>query len=153
MTRYAQNTSVDSSRTKAEIERTVMKYGANGFVSGWQGEQATIMFDMSDRRVRFTLHLPDKKNFELSEAGRKRKPPALEQAWEQACRQAWRALALVVKAKLEAVESGITTFDEEFLAHIVLPGTGGATVGDKILSEGGKFLGTGKLPPLLGGHS
>ena len=36
MTRYAQNTSVDSSRTKAEIERTIMKYGANGFVSGWQ---------------------------------------------------------------------------------------------------------------------
>ncbi len=41
--------------------------------------------------------------------------------WDQACRQRWRALALLVKAKLEAVESGIVSFEEEFLAHVVLP--------------------------------
>ena len=37
------------------------------------------------------------------------------------CRQRWRALNLAIKAKLEAVESGIVTFDQEFLAHIVGP--------------------------------
>lgn len=30
-------------------------------------------------------------------------------------------MALVVKAKLEAVSSGIVTFDQEFFAHMVLP--------------------------------
>lgn len=58
---------------------------------------------------------------------RTRSDDAAEKAWEQATRQRWRALHLVVKAKLEAVESGITVFDDEFLAHIVLPD--GGTVG------------------------
>ena len=35
--------------------------------------------------------------------------------WEQACRQRWRALALVIKAKLEAIDAEISTFEEEFL--------------------------------------
>ena len=47
-------------------------------------------------------------------------------AWERSCRQKWRALALVIKAKLEAVEAGITTFEDEFLAATMLPD--GATV-------------------------
>ena len=42
-------------------------------------------------------------------------------AWEQACRQRWLSLALVIKAKLEAVVTGITVFEDEFMAHIVLP--------------------------------
>ena len=28
---------------------------------------------------------------------------------------------LVIKAKLEAVEAGVTTFEQEFLANMVLP--------------------------------
>jgi hypothetical protein len=42
----------------------------------------------------------------------------------------WRALALAVKAKLEVVESGIATFEEEFMAHIVMPD--GRTVGEHV---------------------
>jgi hypothetical protein len=42
----------------------------------------------------------------------------------------WRCLALVIKAKLEAVESGITTFEDEFLAHIMMPD--GQTVGQHV---------------------
>ncbi|WP_198651245.1 hypothetical protein [Salinicola sp. CPA57] len=68
-------------------------------------------------------------------------------AWEQACRQRWRALALVIKAKLEAVESGITMFEEEFLAHIVLPN--GGTVGGWMLPQIKKSYDSGSMPPLL----
>lgn len=49
----------------------------------------------------------------------------------QAERQRWRALFLVIKAKLESVESRIATFEEEFLAHIVLPDD--RTVADHIV--------------------
>lgn len=56
----------------------------------------------------------------------------VETAWAQACRQKWRALNIVVKAKLEAVESGIAMF-EEFLAYIVLPN--GLTVKDVVVPE------------------
>ena len=46
---------------------------------------------------------------------------------EEACRQRCRALLLIIRAKLEAVESGITTLEIEFLANILLPD--GGTVG------------------------
>ena len=151
MSRYAQNTNVDSTRSKSEIEKTVIRYGATGFVSGWQGQEATIMFDLGNRRVRFRLRLPNQSEFTRTETGRSRAQEASLKAWEQACRQSWRALALVVKAKLEAVESGITTFEEEFLAHLVLPGSGGATVGERLLADGGAALDSGKLPRLLPG--
>ena len=48
-------------------------------------------------------------------------------------RQRWRALALCIKAKLEAVECGITSFEEEFLAHVVMPN--GQTFGKLALAQ------------------
>lgn len=68
-------------------------------------------------------------------------------AWEQGCRQRWRALALVIKAKLEAVESGITTFEEEFLAHIVMPD--GMTVGNHVRPTIQAWYSGGQMRPLL----
>ncbi|HWF01594.1 MAG TPA: hypothetical protein VG248_17460 [Caulobacteraceae bacterium] len=49
---------------------------------------------------------------------------------EQACRQKWRALALVIKAKLEAVSAGITTVEDEFLAQTMMGD--GRTVGEVV---------------------
>jgi len=54
--------------------------------------------------------------------------------WEQACRQKWRALCLAIKAKLEAVESGISHFEDEFLSQIIDPITK-KTVGELIRPE------------------
>ena len=68
-------------------------------------------------------------------------------AYEQAVRQRWRALALVIKAKLEAVETGITSFEEEFLAHIVLPS--GQTVGAWMVPQVEKAYVNGAMPPML----
>ena len=68
-------------------------------------------------------------------------------AWEQAGRQRWRALALVIKAKLEAVESGITEFDDEFMAHIMLPS--GETFGSWAKPQIAAAYDTGDMPPLL----
>lgn len=67
--------------------------------------------------------------------------------WEQACRQRWRALLLVVKAKLEAIETGIATFDGEFMANIVLPG--GGTVGDWMTPQIERAYLTGAVPAML----
>lgn len=68
--------------------------------------------------MRFTLPLPYRKDFPDRQAANGRWVSG-EKEWEQACRQAWRALALVIKAKLEAVDAGIVTFEEEFMAQIV----------------------------------
>lgn len=57
------------------------------------------------------------------------------------------ALALVVKAKLEAVESGISTFEQEFMAHIVLPN--GQTTGQWMIPQIEAAYKTGTMPALL----
>ena len=62
-------------------------------------------------------------------------------------RQAWRAL--VLKAKLEAVEAGITTIEQEFLADMVIPGD--VTVGETLLPRLDDALNTGRMPDLLPG--
>jgi hypothetical protein len=47
---------------------------------------------------------------------------AIARAIDQADRQRWRALYLVIRAKLEAVEAGIAVYEQEFLAFISSPG-------------------------------
>lgn len=123
--RYAKQTMVSVERSKAEIESLLIRYGADQFQSGWRDGMAAITFRAKGRMIRFILPLPSKtdKCITQTPTGRNRKVSEGQELklWEQMCRQSWRALALVVKAKLEAVEAEITTFDEEFYSHIVLP--------------------------------
>ncbi len=61
--------------------------------------------------------------------------------------QRWRAFNLVVKAKLEAIESGISTLEDEFMAFIQLPS--GETVGQWMQPQIEAAYRTGTMPPLL----
>lgn len=148
---YAANTSVPSDRSRAEIERTLIRYGASSFGYGWEDGRAIIMFRASDRHVRFVLPIPDADDmqFQITKQGRARSKGSAEAAYEQAVRQRWRALALVIKAKLEAVETGIVDFESEFLAHLVLPNN--ETVGEWIRPQVEQAYETGAMPSLLPG--
>jgi len=154
MTIYAAQTVVSPEKSKAEIENMLRRYGASGFASGWQGGSSTIIFEHSNRRVRFNLPEPSIDAFRTIKDSRgytrKRSEGDACRAHEQAIRACWRALALVIKAKLEAVESGITTFEEEFLAHIVTP-TG--TIGEILIPQLEAIRNGAKLPPMLGAGS
>ena len=148
MSRYASQTVVSSERSRAEIETTLTRYGATGFMYGWADANAVVMFQMTERRVKFLLPLPDRGAFEKTPAGRRtRGIDGQLAAFDQAVRQRWRALLLVIKAKLEAVESGITEFEDEFMAHIVMPD--GRTVSEHIRPSIAMAYKTGKIPPLL----
>jgi hypothetical protein len=147
MSKYAQNTSVSSDKSKAEIEKTLTRYGANGFMYGWSEQNAVIAFEMVGRRIKFVLPMPNRNEFLLTDTGRERAESQVQIAYEQATRQRWRALALVIKAKLEAVETGITEFQEEFMAHIVLPN--GSKVGQYMLPQIDKSYENNSMPPLL----
>ena len=151
MARYAQTTTVSSAKSRDEIERTLTRYGASGFMYGWQEDSAVVAFKMDNRSVKFTLPLPDRNDKKFTHTPtteERRSTERANTAWEQACRQRWRALALVIKAKLEAVEAGITIFDEEFLAHLVLPD--GQTVGQFMVPQVAIAYDKGTMPPLLG---
>lgn len=150
MPTYAADTSVSTEKSRAEIESTLRRYGADQFISGWDRQRAVIGFSMNDRQVRFTLPLPDRQAREFTHTptrGNKRSPKQAEEAWEQACRQRWRALALVVKAKLEAVEAGIAEFEDEFMAYLALPN--GTTVGQFMRPQIAEAYESGTMPSML----
>ena len=149
MNRYANQTSVSPDRSRAEIERTLTRYGASGFMYGWSERGAVLGFMFGNRQYKVLLKMPEKSTFLKSEKGRRRTPYQAEQAYEQATRQRWRAMALVIKAKLEAVQSNISTVESEFLAWMVLPN--GETVGQWMTPQIDAIYQTGKMPPLLPG--
>lgn len=150
MTRYAENTSVSSEQSRGEIERTLQRYGADQFMYGWEEARAIVMFRMNERQIKFVLEMPDRndKEFWYTPArNNKRSEAQAHKEWEQATRQRWRALALVIKAKLEAVETGITEFEDEFLAHILLPD--GSTVGQFMRPQVETAYSSGAMPRML----
>lgn len=146
--RYAQDTTVSVERSKGEIERILQKYGATEFASGWRSDKAMIQFKMNDRYIRFTLPLPMIDDFDKTPAGRRHRTSELRvKAWEQACRQRWRALGLSIKAKLESAESGIETFEHAFMGQIIMPD--GKTVGEMMTPMIDKAYKSGKMPNLM----
>jgi hypothetical protein len=134
--RYAARTTVTPEKTRAEIERTLARYGATGFGYLTEATRATILFKMPDshkrqRVIRLTLLLPDERRY--TKAG-----------YQQEVRQRWRALLLVIKAKLEAVASGISTLEIEFMAQTVLPS--GETVSDWLTPQLDTAFDMGSMP-------
>lgn len=146
--RYAKQTMVSVNKSKGEIERILQRYGAEKFMQGWDQEKAVIAFTYEGRTIQMKLPLPKKSEFAQTPGGRReRSPEDTIKHWEQACRQSFRSLALMIKAKLAGVESGIATMEDEFLAYTLLP-TGG-TVGEQCQEEIAKMIKTGKMPKLL----
>lgn len=145
---FAEGTKVASDQTRLEIERTLVRYGAKGFGYVTEGNRAVVMFEMRDRRIRFVVDSPSIEKFRLSPSRRVRNHEAACEALAGEMRRRWRALLLVIKAKLEAAEDGISCFEEEFLAHIVLPD--GQTVGEAMRPQISHAYATGQMPPLLG---
>lgn len=150
---YAEGTSVPIERSKAEIESMLIKYGADQFVSGWGEKEARIQFRAKGRYVRFVLPIPVKTEKRFTHQARYDWKPRTQgeamKAWEAELRRLWRALALVVKAKLEAVQSGIVGFEDEFMAHIVMPD--GKTVAEHARPMIEQAYTSGQVVPLLSG--
>ena len=147
MAKYAANTNVSSELSRIEIEKTLIRYGAENFCYAMAQGKAVIAFTMYGRQIKFILPLPTKDEFQLTPTGRQRAENSQYEAWEQACRQRWRALNLVIKAKLEAVESGISMFEDEFMSNIILPD--GGTVGDFMKPQIEQAYTQGIMPALI----
>lgn len=153
--RYAKETTVPVEKSKAEIEGLLVKYGATEFHSGWGTDKAMIAFRLKDLFIRFVLPVPDKaekrfwaKTDRYGYTVKRTEAQALT-AWEQEHRQRWRALKLVVQAKLEAVECGISTLVNEFMAFIVLADS--STLGEWVVSTALPAITAGKMPKQLTG--
>jgi hypothetical protein len=102
MAEYAKTTKVPAERTRLEIEALMKKRGADQFFSGDDGNKAVLAFRLNRRHIRFALPLADARS-------------------PQQIRSRWRALLLVIKAKLEAIDLGILTTEDAFIGETVLP--------------------------------
>jgi len=149
--RYAEGTTVSTDRSRTEIEQLLVRYGATAFGYAWERDTNVISFKLNDRHVRIFLPmpLPDDPAITQSATGKKRNLSSQQSAHDQEVRRRWRALVLIVKAKLEAVESGITTLEREFLSDIVMPNN--QTVGQWIAPQLEAAYQDGRMPPLLPG--
>lgn len=129
--RYAEGTSVSVEKSEAELKALLRRYGADAIGIMEANGQLQVLFEMRQRRIVMRVRLPSRADKRFAAlTGNKRQPTDAQiyARWEQACRETWRGLLLCVKAKLESVESGIETFEQAFLAHVMLPT--GDTVGE-----------------------
>lgn len=146
---YADHTSVSALRSRNEIEETLCRYHATDFTYRMGRDVVTILFVMEGRVVKLSIHTPDAAGRTVTKYRRTREMnPAEQQQWcDQETRRRWRSLALVVKAKLEAVASGIAMFDDEFLAYTVAK-KNGETIGDILRPQLAEFISGARLPML-----
>lgn len=147
---YAKQTTVTVDRSKTELEKILAKAGADQFAYMADSTGAIIAFRMQRRHVRFSMPMPDRAEFLHAGQGayrRRRSDSQVDSAYDQAIRTRWRALVLIVKAKLEAVESGVSSFEREFLADIMLPD--GGTVHEFLEAQIEEAYSKGAMPNRL----
>lgn len=148
---YAKETNVSPEKSLAEIRQTLTRYKATKFGMVDEGSRVVILFEMRERRVRFNLSIPSRAEFDKKSTGGRMGKEQGDQAHERAIRQRWRALLLVIKAKLESVESGVESFEEAFMGQLVLPS--GETMAEWAKPQLEQIYLGEKMPPMLGSRS
>jgi len=133
MRRFAEDTVVPASRSRDQIVEMMKRAGADAFLFGEDAGRATIGFRLKGRYLRFTVP--------TASGGRS------QRAADQLVRTRWRALWLVVKARLEAVAIGLISVEDAFLAETLLPDK--RTVAEVMAPQVEDAYRSGTMPPLL----
>jgi hypothetical protein len=136
--RFAEGTTVAPENSRAEIEKMLVRAGATKFGQGWDGSNASITCVLKGRTLRFRVELPEAASTRPKDQAKR----------EAEIRRRWRAVALIVKAKLEAASSEVYTFDEVFMTEIVLPNR--QTVGEWLGPQIADAYQGGPMPLALG---
>jgi environmental stress-induced protein Ves len=131
MTTYASKTQVSVARSKVEIQETLERFGADGVIVSTYRGQPVVMFELNGRPYKMTIHVPS---------------ASIE---TQAQRVKWRALSLLIKAKVVAVtgDEPLLQPEAEFVGYAMLPDH--STVGEHIAEDLIAMHATGQLPGLI----
>lgn len=148
--KYAENTQVDQESTMRQIRDQLRKRKADGFMSGDEPGRAVIGFRHSGRVYRFDLPMPDLEEHRKTQTGIRRTDSSTVAAWQQECNRRFRALLATVKARLIAVDEGISTFEQEFGMETVMA-DGRTTVRQYLMPQLEEMHRSGRMPPLLPG--
>lgn len=150
-------TTVAVERSQGDIRRLLTRHGAGSFEFGEATDPdgrrwAAIGFKLGDRAVRMRVpHKPIDRHAVARKLQRARSKTAADitgELEEQEAKRIWRVLAWNLKARLEAVEEDVETFEEAFLAHLLDERTG-ETFYEQLVRTGSVEL-DAPLVPLLG---
>ena len=135
--RYAEGTKVSVAKSKAQIEKLLRDVGAERLLTGWDTAKGVevIQCFLHGFMLRFVVHDPG------GDLTPKKK--------EAERRRVWRVQHLLIKAKIEAVRDEVSTYEREFLAHMVLPD--GRTMEEWAAPQLAEAYVGGAMPPLLPG--
>jgi hypothetical protein len=148
---YAEGTTVPIEKSMNEIVSLLKKRGALRIAQVEEVEFIAVQFFMNDRMLRFKVALltPAQVN------GKRGIRPASESERKASAMQRnkarVRALLLVIKAKLESVDSEVESFEEAFLANVVM--ADGKTLYERVQEPIALEYSDGKQRPMLLGYA
>ncbi len=114
MGKYAEGSTVPVPQSRDELKALLRKYEAVGLVLSESDTQLMIAFEMQAKKIRMLFPLPARDTFQPTAK------ISAHQWYRRATMQRWRAIILIVKAKLESIEVGAADFTQEFLAYTVM---------------------------------
>lgn len=134
MRRYAEGTTVTVDRSRGEISGILATHGVErmGWQTGPEGDE--LMFELGGNSFRFQIPKPTITEIRRDYPNTRDERAKLDGEW----RRRWRANVLLLKAKLEFIDSGDTTLERELLPYMLT--AGGQTVAELVIA--------GELPML-----
>ena len=140
MSKFAKGTTVSVEKSRAEIETLLKKHGIADVGIMSYGGVAVVVFRRGAVSYKLTMPALDPTSKQFTHNGWNVLSERQSEAkYQQEERRRWRALGLVLKAKLVAASDGVVTFEQEFLAFALTQD--GQTVGERIIPQ----LETGSL--------
>lgn len=138
MAKYAKNTTVPVARSKTQVQELLVNYGIDEFFFGTGPRGEGVGFKYEGRVYKHNVPMPNKDDYNY------------ETQYKQAIRQRWRIFYMSLKMKLEEIQDGGISFEDQFLAMMTLPD--GSTVSDFMkLPENIAKLNKAEMPKLLTG--
>lgn len=138
-----ESTTVPVEKSQGEIRKLLGKYGASHFAFGEERGAdrrfAAVSFVAGHHAVRMRVPLRPVDEREVAAKARRAHTRTIDEirdaAYEQEEKRIWRVLAWNLKARMVAVEEGVETFEEAFLAHLLDQQTG-RTVFEQLAETG-----------------
>jgi hypothetical protein len=123
---YSNTTSGD--KALAEIQRILQRFGCNkfGVMTDWEAGTLMLQFEWRDTRVSFPANFKGYATAWLRENPWTTRKSLTKQQWETKALEigsvaVYSILRDWIKAQVVAVETGLVSFEEIFMAHMMLP--------------------------------
>lgn len=133
-----QDTNVTVERSQGELRKMLLRYGADQFAFFESGEYAEVAFRHGLLGVRMRVPISPPSEAEVRARAKSRRvgqDKAVAGRFEQEHKRVWRVLYWLLKTRMEAIEAGVETFEQAFLAHLLDPASD-RTVYEAMVEQG-----------------